>query len=117
MADASAEVPACRICLDEEVAEGDELLTPCCCAGTMRFVHRSCLDQWRVDGFNPKTMTHCGTCGTKFRFEDTAESAAMGAQAEVWLQIARFLGLRVGVFLVVAIALGFAPPWLLGAED
>lgn len=26
---------------------GDELISPCMCKGTQRFVHRSCLDHWR----------------------------------------------------------------------
>uniref|UniRef100_A0A7N0V5T0 RING-CH-type domain-containing protein n=1 Tax=Kalanchoe fedtschenkoi TaxID=63787 RepID=A0A7N0V5T0_KALFE len=36
--------PQCRICLDV----GDELLiAPCYCKGTQKYVHRSCIDNWR----------------------------------------------------------------------
>eukprot|EP00434_Breviolum_minutum_P031038 symbB.v1.2.027452.t2/scaffold2817.1/size69569/7 len=56
------EMLTCRICLESEIAEGDQLLAPCLCRGSSKFVHRSCLDQWRVSGFDPKTVTHCGTC-------------------------------------------------------
>jgi hypothetical protein len=34
----------CRICLDNE---GDDLIAPCRCKGTQKYVHRSCLDNWR----------------------------------------------------------------------
>jgi hypothetical protein len=82
----------------------------------MKFVHRSCLDRWRVDGFNPKTLTHCGTCQAKFRVEDS-DTYAVGAEKELWLQIFRFISIRVACFLAVAGALGFLPPRLLGDED
>eukprot|EP00434_Breviolum_minutum_P031037 symbB.v1.2.027452.t1/scaffold2817.1/size69569/7 len=67
------EMLTCRICLESEIAEGDQLLAPCLCRGSSKFVHRSCLDQWRVSGFDPKTVTHCGTC--------------KGAEREVWAEI------------------------------
>jgi len=38
------DVPQCRICLDNE---GDDLIAPCRCKGTQKYVHRSCLDNWR----------------------------------------------------------------------
>ncbi|XP_020408990.1 zinc finger, C3HC4 type family protein isoform X2 [Zea mays] len=38
------DVPQCRICLD---SEGDDLIAPCRCKGTQKYVHRSCLDNWR----------------------------------------------------------------------
>ncbi|KAL3579587.1 hypothetical protein D5086_021091 [Populus alba] len=36
--------PQCRICLDNE---GEDLIAPCHCKGTQKYVHRSCLDNWR----------------------------------------------------------------------
>ncbi|GJM90127.1 hypothetical protein PR202_ga06377 [Eleusine coracana subsp. coracana] len=38
------DIPQCRICLDNE---GDDLIAPCRCKGTQKYVHRSCLDNWR----------------------------------------------------------------------
>ncbi|KAL8158717.1 hypothetical protein V2J09_000254 [Rumex salicifolius] len=40
-------VPCCRICLECDGEEDDELISPCMCKGTQQFVHRSCLDHWR----------------------------------------------------------------------
>ncbi|CAI5460217.1 unnamed protein product [Closterium sp. Yama58-4] len=54
--------PQCRICLE---SDGDDLIAPCKCKGSARFVHRSCLDQWRAtkEGF---AFCHCSTCKTRF---------------------------------------------------
>uniref|UniRef100_A0A2P2KMM1 RING-CH-type domain-containing protein n=1 Tax=Rhizophora mucronata TaxID=61149 RepID=A0A2P2KMM1_RHIMU len=34
----------CRICLD---SGGEDIIAPCQCRGTQKYVHRSCLDNWR----------------------------------------------------------------------
>lgn len=40
-------IACCRICLECDGEEDDELISPCMCKGTQQFVHRSCLDHWR----------------------------------------------------------------------
>ncbi|GAV65027.1 RINGv domain-containing protein [Cephalotus follicularis] len=54
----NAEQPQCRICLD---TGGDDLIAPCYCKGTQKYVHRSCLDNWRStkEGF---AFSHCTEC-------------------------------------------------------
>ena len=37
---------ACRICLEKNESEDNPLLTPCKCAGTMKFIHLQCLQKW-----------------------------------------------------------------------
>lgn len=57
------EPPQCRICLD--YAGDEELIAPCRCKGTQKYVHRSCLDNWRAvkEGF---AFAHCTECRTLF---------------------------------------------------
>ncbi|XP_009620560.1 uncharacterized protein [Nicotiana tomentosiformis] len=57
-----AELSQCRICLD---SEGEDLIAPCHCKGTQKYVHRSCLDNWRStkEGF---AFAHCTECRAKF---------------------------------------------------
>ena len=43
---ASTENMVCRICLSEEELPDHELITPCKCAGSMRFIGLSCLKEW-----------------------------------------------------------------------
>lgn len=51
----------CRICFD---GDGDdekgELLAPCYCNGTSKFIHERCLDDWRKS--SPVAFNHCPTC-------------------------------------------------------
>ncbi|XP_019192989.1 PREDICTED: E3 ubiquitin-protein ligase MARCH11-like [Ipomoea nil] len=57
-----SEQPLCRICLD---TEGEDLIAPCRCKGTQKYVHRSCLDNWRStkEGF---AFANCTECRAKF---------------------------------------------------
>ncbi|XP_024184820.1 E3 ubiquitin-protein ligase MARCHF8 isoform X2 [Rosa chinensis] len=57
-----SEQPQCRICLDNE---GEDLIAPCHCRGTQKYVHRSCLDNWRStkEGF---AFAHCTECREVF---------------------------------------------------
>ncbi|KAG9449232.1 hypothetical protein H6P81_009197 [Aristolochia fimbriata] len=54
--------PQCRICLD---IGGEDLIAPCYCRGTQKYVHRSCLDHWRStkEGF---AFAHCTECKALF---------------------------------------------------
>ncbi|CAE8728046.1 unnamed protein product [Polarella glacialis] len=73
------------------------------------------LDQWRITGFDPKTVTHCGTCKAQFKLQ--VPSDAKGAQHEVWVQIAWYIGNRIACFFAVVLALGFIPPMFLGVDE
>lgn len=56
----------CRICQDGDQYE--DLIAPCECTGTVRWIHRSCLDQWRLESVNrnPHYVTHCELCHKPF---------------------------------------------------
>nr|XP_018630230.2 E3 ubiquitin-protein ligase MARCH1-like [Nicotiana tomentosiformis] len=58
-------LPCCRICLECDGDDDDELISPCMCKGTQQYVHRSCLDHWRSvkEGF---AFSHCTTCKAQF---------------------------------------------------
>ncbi|KAK3004333.1 hypothetical protein RJ639_018557 [Escallonia herrerae] len=58
----NADQPQCRICLD---TGGEDLIAPCQCKGTQKYVHRSCLDNWRStrEGF---AFAHCTECRAVF---------------------------------------------------
>ncbi|KAK6945047.1 Zinc finger, RING-CH-type [Dillenia turbinata] len=67
-------IPCCRICLECDGEDDDELISPCMCKGTQQFVHRSCLDHWRSEGF---AFSHCTTCKAQYHlrvelFEDNS---------------------------------------------
>eukprot|EP01119_Soliformovum_irregulare_P002269 TRINITY_DN12555_c0_g1_i1.p1 TRINITY_DN12555_c0_g1~~TRINITY_DN12555_c0_g1_i1.p1 ORF type:complete len:234 (-),score=2.55 TRINITY_DN12555_c0_g1_i1:175-876(-) len=56
--------PFCRICHES----CEELIAPCRCRGTARYVHRDCLNSWR-DTRGGKLKYRCEICLTNFRFE------------------------------------------------
>eukprot|EP00697_Spironema_sp_BW2_P013857 gnl/Spiro4/4151_TR2074_c0_g1_i1.p2 gnl/Spiro4/4151_TR2074_c0_g1~~gnl/Spiro4/4151_TR2074_c0_g1_i1.p2 ORF type:complete len:222 (+),score=32.77 gnl/Spiro4/4151_TR2074_c0_g1_i1:84-749(+) len=57
----------CRIC--HEDGSSEPLFAPCRCRGTMRVVHRSCLQRWRSAAPTPAGSYCCGTCGYVYRIE------------------------------------------------
>jgi len=53
---------SCRICLEEDTI--DNFIYPCKCNGTQKYVHRTCLNEWRKK--NSKN-THCEICNFKYK--------------------------------------------------
>uniref|UniRef100_A0A8P0NJX7 E3 ubiquitin-protein ligase MARCHF2 n=3 Tax=Canis lupus TaxID=9612 RepID=A0A8P0NJX7_CANLF len=55
--------PFCRIC--HEGANGESLLSPCGCTGTLGAVHQSCLERW----LSSSNTSYCELCHTEFAVE------------------------------------------------
>ena len=53
----------CRICFED--ASLNELISPCLCDGTSRYVHILCLDQWRQTG--GRAFIQCSECNFKYK--------------------------------------------------
>lgn len=73
----------CRICLEED--DVHNLIAPCLCAGTCKFVHRQCLDRWRVAEVGLNAFYQCPQCAHKYEFEHEMNSR------ECALAILRFI--------------------------
>jgi RING-variant domain len=69
----SDEQTSCRLCLEKE---GGQLIAPCLCSGSSRFIHRECLDKWRATQLTDAAFTHCGVCKFKYSIDsvDKADS-------------------------------------------
>jgi E3 ubiquitin-protein ligase DOA10 len=59
---ANQELRCCRICLDSDNEE--DLIAPCVCKGSHKWVHRACLDKWRCS--NEEAFRKCSDCKTSF---------------------------------------------------
>lgn len=59
--------PFCRVCHADSATGDDPLLSPCLCDGSVRWVHRSCLDEWRV--LSNRGGMHCELCGFVYLYE------------------------------------------------
>lgn len=51
---------ACRYCFDSDKREN--LISPCKCNGTMKWIHRHCLDDWRIEGKVKNCFRSCPEC-------------------------------------------------------
>ena len=71
---------ACRICLESDQTPDDPLIAPCRCAGTTKWVHRGCLDEWRAQNQILLAFTHCPNC--KFQCKQRHSPAALRASSE-----------------------------------
>ena len=52
----------CRICLED--ASFNELIAPCMCNGTSKYVHNTCLSRWRVS--TPRAFSRCYECNFRY---------------------------------------------------
>ena len=57
----------CRICF--ESWGRTELFSPCKCAGTSKYVHRHCLNQWRLSSNNVTALKRCMICKAEYKIK------------------------------------------------
>ena len=88
----------CRICLESDAPSDDPLIAPCRCAGSSKWVHRKCLDEWRSQERVPLAFSHCPTCKFQYRTEVSNEEHIVVRRVKLVLFVARD---TVGVFIVV----------------
>jgi hypothetical protein len=50
----------CRICLDDDNL--DNLIYPCKCKGSSKYVHKNCLNEWRTTSENQDNFKRCELC-------------------------------------------------------
>jgi hypothetical protein len=63
----------CRICLQDDHVH--EMIAPCRCRGSSQWVHRSCLDAWRVHELD-RAFGRCTECRFPYRLETTATTSS-----------------------------------------
>ena len=56
----------CRICFENDNPE--DLISPCLCDGTSKWVHRKCLNEWRETNIDKPANTNCMECKYKYKF-------------------------------------------------
>ena len=88
------EQPVCRICLMEDNEVDNPLITPCKCAGSMKYIHHMCLKTWfqgkRVMRQSSIVTTYfwknleCELCKTPYPYETRS------LDGRTWLNIIEF---------------------------
>lgn len=102
----------CRLCLMDG---GEDLIRPCDCSGTSRWVHRSCLNQWRYHAqpVNPKAMSHCPTCRFQYKLYCTFDVHVQRRRRR--RHVMRVVQFSVGLFVAMQaliVLLGIIVGWL-----
>lgn len=65
----------CRICFDGPGVEKElELISPCKCIGSQKYIHVGCLEQWqdticRGNGAGDKRSMECGVCKATWQYQ------------------------------------------------
>eukprot|EP00930_Biecheleria_cincta_P070642 TRINITY_DN58278_c0_g1_i1.p1 TRINITY_DN58278_c0_g1~~TRINITY_DN58278_c0_g1_i1.p1 ORF type:complete len:362 (+),score=36.36 TRINITY_DN58278_c0_g1_i1:86-1171(+) len=92
----------CRLCFEG----GEGLIAPCACAGSTRWVHRACLNQWRYHGqtTNRKAMTECPTCKYQYQLYVTFDTGEDERRRKFHGLVAARFG--VGFFVPLALSAG-----------
>lgn len=62
----------------------EELIAPCECRGTMRHVHRGCLNQWRTASPRSDSFTRCEQCFSAYTFKHTWVTAVLSHPATIY---------------------------------
>ena len=68
----------CRICFGVAYENGaGKLMSPCLCSGSMRFVHVTCLNEWRSQSTNPRSFYQCDQCHYQYNVQRTQWAALL----------------------------------------
>ena len=55
----------CRICYDD--CNKQDMIAPCVCSGSMKWVHRTCLDEWRASSTQELAFSQCCNCESGYQ--------------------------------------------------
>eukprot|EP01064_Diplonema_japonicum_P004736 TRINITY_DN13104_c0_g2_i1.p1 TRINITY_DN13104_c0_g2~~TRINITY_DN13104_c0_g2_i1.p1 ORF type:complete len:598 (+),score=102.53 TRINITY_DN13104_c0_g2_i1:23-1795(+) len=102
----------CRICRCTQ-PEGD-LFCPCACRGSVRWVHRECLEEWRSKTTNEENKIKCSECKAPFtiaithtnkRFDFARAALRTGGVAVLQLALIETILITVGYLYKITIGL------------
>lgn len=76
LSDGEEEEPECRICRCTAEEMDEILFSPCQCKGSLKWVHPSCLEQWRQACPTAASRVRCDMCRTEFNLQQQAPKCA-----------------------------------------
>lgn len=69
------ELIECRICFEEET-DDNPFINPCRCRGTSKYVHSSCLNEWRNENIYQPAYDICMECRYRYKYNNLYPSEA-----------------------------------------
>ena len=64
----------CRICIEEN-EDINDLISPCQCNGTQKYVHSKCLERWREESTNNINYKKCQECLTDYKVQHIGQTS------------------------------------------
>lgn len=107
MMEFSSEPLTCRICLDEDVRRN--LIAPCSCRGSQRWVHRGCLDKWRAMK-EDRAFARCTECLTSYQLvcvtnDNSCDKCKRHVRFSMYVTRDLFLALLVTQIVIILLSL------------
>ncbi|KAG2393090.1 hypothetical protein C9374_009667 [Naegleria lovaniensis] len=95
----------CRCCHGILTAN-DDFIAPCKCAGSMKYVHRYCLDQWRAVSPKASSFYACDICGHQYEIKDVDEhgnvvTGASGYKPSSIIKFGTLIAIDFSIILIV----------------
>jgi uncharacterized membrane protein YdcZ (DUF606 family) len=101
------ETPLCRICFEEDTLdENSGMFSPCRCKGSQKWVHRECLNTWRVSSEHREAYYGCMTCKYKYHVSEA------NTDENEWGCI-RYLSERAGVLFLMNVFIVLMTTWII----
>ena len=89
----------CRICLDH-FKENSNLIAPCHCTGTMKYVHNTCLKTWIEENNKNISFAECEIC--KFKYKVKIKKKATVDKSKCKSFVCRYISYSAFIFALVA---------------
>lgn len=96
------EEKVCRICLDNDNI--NDLFSPCKCKGSIKYIHKSCLEEWRKQG--SKQFFKCPNC--KYSYRLSRMKYANLLQSQIIITIVTIISILTCVIVVAYMIKFFA---------
>jgi hypothetical protein len=97
----------CRICLIETPSIVD-IIVPCLCRGSAKYVHRKCLDDWRSQNPENDNFIRCNECRFHYIIEQIEENPTEEQQRRLRYIVAVTFEILKFIFLFIIIIISAA---------
>lgn len=100
-------VETCKICTGDETSYEDPLIAPCNCCGSIKWVHKSCLDHWRT--YSHFNFSKCDICKKDFKLKHIEVTNALYYQQckRYYLYMARDITIALIAWNILCLTIGY----------
>lgn len=100
-------VETCKICTGDETSYEDPLIAPCNCCGSIKWVHKSCLDHWRT--FSQANFGKCDICKKDFKLKHIEVTTALYYQQckRYYLYMTRDITITLVAWNILCLTIGY----------